>query len=245
MLEKAGLTFCAACGLALIHVFAGRLPFVGASPRSAWLSLAGGVSVAYAIVHLLPDLEDRRRTIAGGSGNSSALDHLLYLIVLAGLLFFYGLEKLAQRGREARSDDEPSDDKAPDAIFWLHVASFAAFNALIGYALVKEDRDLRALVLYVIAIGLHFLVNDDGLRQKHQRQYSRFVRWALSAAVLAGWAIGIVAAIPPVVTAGILGFLAGGILLNTFKEELPPERESRFWVFCAGATVYSAVLLVR
>lgn len=239
MLEKAGLTFCAACGLALIHVFAGRLPFLGASPRSGWLSLAGGVSVAYAIVHLLPDLEDRRRTIAG-AGNSSALDHLLYLIVLAGLLFFYGLEKLAQRGRGAKSDDE-----APDAIFWIHVASFAAFNALIGYALVKEDRDLRALVLYVVAIGLHFLVNDDGLRQKHQRQYAQFGRWALSAAVLAGWAIGITVAIPPVVTAAILGFLAGGILLNTFKEELPPERESRFWIFCAGATVYSAVLLLR
>lgn len=244
MLEKAGLTFCAACGLALIHVFAGRLPFVGASPRSAWLSLAGGVSVAYAIVHLLPDLEERRRTIAG-TVNSNALDHLLYLIVLAGLLFFYGLEKLAQRGRGAGSDDDIPDAEAPDAIFWIHVASFAAFNALIGYALVKEDRDLRALVLYVVAIGLHFLVNDDGLRQKHQRQYSRFVRWALAAAVLAGWAIGIAVAIPPVVTAGILGFLAGGILLNTFKEELPPERESRFWIFCAGATVYSAVLLLR
>lgn len=237
MLEKAGLTFCAACGLALIHVFAGKLRFLDVVPRSRWLSLAGGVSVAYALVHLLPDLEERRRTIAE-AGDSRVLEHLLYLIVLAGLLCFYGMEKLAQRGGPA-SDADP-----PDSIFWIHVSSFAAYNALVGYALVKEDRSLRTLVLYVVAIGLHFLVNDFGLRKRHRRRYAVYGRWALSAAVLAGWGTGISVAVWPVVTAAILGFLAGGILLNTFKEELPSERESRFWVFCAGAAVYAGVLLL-
>lgn len=36
----------AAAGLALVHVFAGRLRFLDGIPRSRWLSIAGGVSVA-------------------------------------------------------------------------------------------------------------------------------------------------------------------------------------------------------
>ncbi|HEV7279400.1 MAG TPA: hypothetical protein VGN57_04230 [Pirellulaceae bacterium] len=251
MLEQAGPTFCGALALALVHVLAGRLRFLDVVPRSRWLSLAGGVAVAYAIVHLLPELEERRRTIAD-AGDWRMLEHLLYLIVLAGLVCFYGMEKLAQR-RRPRSDQEVlksehespvNDEETPDSVFWIHVGSFALYNAFIGYALVKEDRDLRTLVLYVVAIGFHFLVNDHGLRKRHQRQYAVFGRWALSGTVLAGWAAGLFLSVWPVVTAAILGFLAGGILLNTFKEELPSEQESRFWVFGAGAAVYSAALLL-
>lgn len=248
-LEKAVLTFGGAVALALIHLFAARLRFLDVVPRSRWLSLAGGVSVAYALVHLLPELEERRRTIAD-AGDSRLLEHLLYLIVLAGLVFFYGLEKLAQR-RRPRSDEEarksrhksPDDEATPDAVFWIHVGSFALYNAFIGYALVKEDRDLRTLILYVVAIGFHFLVNDHGLRKRHRRQYAIFGRWALSGAVMAGWAAALSLNVWPEFTAGIVGFLAGAILLNTFKEELPSEQESRFWIFCAGAAGYSALLL--
>ena len=31
--------------------------------------------------------------------------------------------------------------------------------------------------------------------------------------------------------------------MNVLKEELPEERESRFWAFAAGAALYSVVLL--
>ena len=32
-------------------------------------------------------------------------------------------------------------------------------------------------------------------------------------------------------------------MLNVLKEELPRERESRFWAFALGAALYSALLL--
>jgi len=38
-------------------------------------------------------------------------------------------------------------------------------------------------------------------------------------------------------------FLAGGISRNVIKEELPPDRESRFWAFAIGAAGYAALLL--
>ena len=59
----------AAAVLAAVHLVAGRLRFLDVVPRSRWLSLAGGVSVAYVFVRLLPELsagqEVVQRAIAG------------------------------------------------------------------------------------------------------------------------------------------------------------------------------------
>jgi hypothetical protein len=220
----------AALALALVHWFAGNLRFLHVVPRSRWLSVAGGVSVAYAAVHLLPELEEHRRVLAG------TVQRGAYLLTLAGILTFYGLEKLA-RGKSDTGGGTTS------AVFWLHIGSFAVYNALIGYALTSEERELGSLLLFVFALGLHFVVNDYGLRQHHRELYLRRGRWIISAAVFLGWLIGALAAIPAAATAVVVGFLAGGILLNTFKEELPEERESRFWWFVLGAAVYAAVLL--
>ncbi|WP_180381094.1 MULTISPECIES: hypothetical protein [Fischerella] len=38
-------------------------------------------------------------------------------------------------------------------------------------------------------------------------------------------------------------FLAGGVILNILKEELPEERKSRFWAFALGAGIYTVLLL--
>lgn len=39
-------------------------------------------------------------------------------------------------------------------------------------------------------------------------------------------------------------FLGGGVVLNVLKEEVPSERQSRFWAFAAGAAGYAALLLM-
>lgn len=38
-------------------------------------------------------------------------------------------------------------------------------------------------------------------------------------------------------------FLSGGIILNVIREELPSDRESRFWAFAAGTAGYATLLL--
>ena len=65
-----------AAGLGAVHLFAGRMRFLRASPRSRWLSAAGGVSVAYVFVHLLPDLAEEQETIRRAAGESfSFIEH--------------------------------------------------------------------------------------------------------------------------------------------------------------------------
>lgn len=124
---------------AAVHVLGPSMTFLRTTPRSAWLSLAGGVSVAYVFVHVLPELAEY---------------------------------------------------------------------------------------------------------QEHGAVYDRIERWLLAAAPLLGWALGLAVEVPPLVLSSLFAFLMGGVVLNVLKEELPEDRESRFWAFAAGTAAYAALLIV-
>jgi len=62
--------------------------------------------------------------------------------------------------------------------------------------------------------------------------------------VLLGWAAGALVMLPEGMVGALLAFIAGGVVLNVLKEELPEERKSRLWAFVIGAAAYSALLLV-
>lgn len=243
------LSLLAALAFAVVHVLGGRLTFLEVRPRSIWLSVAGGVSVAYVFVHVLPELADRQRAFTSdgasgaGEGPLIALERHVYLIALAGLAAFYGLERLA-RCSSAREAQAGRPRRPARPVFWLHLGSFAAYNVLIGYLLVhREEADPRGLAIYASALALHFVVNDQALRELHGELYSARGRWVLAAAPLAGWAVGVSTKVGPMAIAALFAFLAGGIVLNVLKEELPEERESRFSAFTMGAATYALLLL--
>jgi zinc transporter ZupT len=231
-----------AVGLAIIHLYSGKLRFLDEIPRSRWLSMASGVSVAYVFVHLLPDLNARQNAITQ-TGVLGFLEHHVYLIALLGLVAFYGLERTVRTSHK-REQKSPGEETIESGVFWLHIGSFALYNGLIGYLLMHpETPDIRSLFLFFMAMGLHFIVNDYGLRQDHQGDYHNKGRWILAAAIIVGWAIGQGTEIHEAAIAVLFAFLAGGIMLNVLKEELPEERKSRFWAFAAGAIAYSTLLL--
>jgi len=233
----------AAAGLALTHVFAGRLRFLSSVPRSRWLSWAGGVSVAYVFVHLLPELQKGQESIAPeGGGALPFLEEHVYLVALLGLSVFYGVEHASRASRSARRRGGEDDRTGPGA-FWLSIGSFAVYNAIIGYLLVhREEPGTRSLALFALALGVHFVINDAGLREHHQQAYARVGRWALAGAVLLGWAVGAVTEISEAAIALLLAFIFGGVILNVIKEELPAERQSRFLPFALGAAGYATLL---
>lgn len=237
------LSLLLALGLALVHLYSSRLRFLQIIPRSRWLSAAGGVSVAYVFIHILPDLDQHQATIARMAG-LAFLEHHVYLLALLGVVIFYGLERLALISRQ-QNQKQGGGDVTDQRVFWLHIASFSLYNALIGYLLIhREQPGLRSLIFFFVALALHFVVNDNGLREHHKQVYHRRGRWILAAAVILGWAIGQSIKIDEALVAVLFAFLAGGIILNVLKEELPEEQESRFWPFAAGAAAYSALLLV-
>ncbi len=92
-------------------------------------------------------------------------------------------------------------------------------------------------------MALHFVVNDYGLREDHKEADARVGRWLITAAVFLGWVVGLATEIPEATLTILTAFLARGVILNVLKEELPEERQSRFWAFALGAGAYATLLL--
>ncbi|GAA4003539.1 hypothetical protein [Sphingomonas humi] len=229
----------------LVHVFGGKLAFLSGTPRSVWLSAAGGVSVAYVFVHLLPELAKHQEVIgdrARSAGLLGAVESHAYLIALFGLGLFYGVERFA---RSAMGERRPQGEVRSPSVFWVHLGAFALYNVLIGYLLLhREENDLRGLIVYAVAMSLHFIVNDQGLRQQHGETYHRYGRWILAVAPVAGLLLGLTTNVSALLLSSLFAVLAGGVILNVLKEELPEDRQSRFSAFALGAIAYSALLLL-
>jgi hypothetical protein len=256
--------------LALVHLGASGLRFLQAEPRSFWLSLGGGSSVAYVFLHLLPGMQQHQQALEQAADSwLDWLDRHVYLLALLGLILFYGLERLALRDRHGSASgtqrgrtglDEPSGSAAESApprleaspanettatTFWLSMSGFTVYNALVGYLLVEQLRQgMGRLAVFTGAMALHFLVNDFGLREHHRRRYQRTGRWVLAGAVLLGMVLGLRGAFTPLVLSLLTAVLAGGVVLNVLKEELPAARNSSFGAFLLGAVGYGALLLM-
>lgn len=236
--------FLAIC-LGLVHVFASRNQWLTRMPQAWWISIAGGVSIAYIFLDIFPELG-----IAQEEVKHSAilfiryLENHVYLLALIGLTIFYGLEKLALRSR-IHCQDTVGEDCTQPGVFWLHIGSFAIYNAILGYLLREsEAHGLLACLLLFVALALHFIVNDVSLQEHHKRAYDRMGRWILAGAIMLGWVLDQVLHVNAAVIAAIWALVAGGIILNVLKEELPEEQESNFGVFVAGAAIYTVVLLI-
>lgn len=113
--------------LALLHVSArhlDRLPFV---PPAATGSFAGGASVAYVFLHLLPELTEGQDGVGEALGEivdpSPLTDLGIFLVALVGFTLFFTLEQAAGRGDVAITGDD-----RPPAVFYLHLASFCALQ---------------------------------------------------------------------------------------------------------------------
>ncbi|MFC6987777.1 hypothetical protein ACFQJD_01710 [Haloplanus sp. GCM10025708] len=222
----------------MVHLLASRVHSLGILPGRVWLSAGGGAAVAYVFVHILPELGRGHRVVGESAMIGGILERYVYLVALIGFILFYGLEHLAQRGisRETATINT--------WVFWVHIGSFGAYNALIGYLLVHRDVQRPVvLVLFAGAMGLHFLVTDHGLHKHFQELYHDVGRWLLSTAVLVGWAIGQMVPVSETQLRILFALLAGGVILNVMKEELPEHYDNRFKPFLAGATGYTLLLL--
>ncbi|MGR3756209.1 MAG: hypothetical protein ACU0AT_03130 [Tranquillimonas sp.] len=229
---------------AAVHLGIGRLKFLSNAPRSAWLSAAGGVAVAYVFLHVLPELAAHRATFADElRASESMAEALVYTVSFAGLVIFYGLERAVKTARRSGAADAGHGAGRGAGVFWIHIASFAVYNLIIGYLLLhREETGLTPLLIYGVAMAVHFVTSDFGLREDHQARYDRVGRWIIAGGVIGGWLLGLAVALPDLWIGALFAFLAGGVILNVLKEELPEERESNFGAFLAGAVSYAALL---
>lgn len=208
--------------------------------------------MAYVFVHLLPELAAGEETVGRVAGDKLFAEHHVYLIALLGLATFYGLDRMTQTSRSKRQGAPVRGGRGAQAaeagtsagVFWIHIGSFAVYNALIGYLLLhREVTTLGSLAFFTVAMALHFVVTDYGLNEEHKAPYRRVGRWVLVGAVLAGFLVGEATELSKAAVAVLTAFLAGGVILNVLKDEVPSEQQSRFWAFALGTAGYAALLL--
>lgn len=240
--------FMVVLSFSCIHIFAGRLRFLDEVPRSRWLSLSGGISVSYVFLHIFPELAAVQKEMIDSNFAVVWIEHHAYLVSLLGITLFYGLERYVlstQREQGLESSDEQQKTSTGMGVFWIHIGSFILYNTLVGYLVVhRESQTLSDLGFFMVALGLHFLVNDHSLRQAHKNTYRKIGRWLLAGATLFGWGLGQITEVHTGFVGVLFAFLAGGIILNVLKEELPEKRKSRFVPFALGAAGYAVLLLL-
>ena len=231
--------------LACVHVYAGTVSALHRRWHARTLSAAAGISVAYVFLELMPALAEDQVGLEQDGGLLPLVDRDVYVLALIGLVVSLWVETAARSSRR-RQRRAGKPDVTELGVFWLSVVSFFIFNAATGYAVASPgDQAVEPLWMFALAMGLHTLVNDHSLVEHHGEKYRRIGRWLLVGGLLVGWSIGRAPGIeiPAEVLAPVLAYLAGGLIMNILRHELPDtDRTTDVAAFAIAAAVYAVLL---
>lgn len=222
--------------LALIH--APRNPLFARSRASCatLASLAGGVSLSYVLLHLLLELVESGRGAIHGvlPLGPSPLQSLLF-VLLAALVGFFLLHDAADR--------RPGSRRAES----LLVLPYVLYNAVVGGALLGEESHEGPLnlFLFIVALGLHMMVNDYLLTQQLAPERRRAWRVVLAAAPVLGCLAWLLSSVSSDVFYVLLAVIVGSNVLTVLRRELPSPEDTRVGAFLAGAGLVAGVTLLQ
>lgn len=240
------LTILAVVVFALIHIFIRKFHFLHTSPHSAWLSFSGGVAISYVFIVVLPKLASLQEAMMSprDPGVYGFLEHHAYLLALIGFAFFYGLGRITELSKRKKDLSTPPSRTLTFAIAG-EMSGFAGYCLLIGYLLVDQPQQrAEALVLFALAMSLHFIGLDHTLAEFYPAVYNRILRWVLVGCTLLGWGLGMLTQLSLTTIALWYSFLAGGIIINAIRQELPEARHGRFLPFLWGGAVFVLLVLM-
>lgn len=214
----------------VIHLYGNQwLSASSQIPKNYIYSIGGGVAIAYIFIDLLPKL-----CIGDFLVTAAVRDYMpflekhVYILALSGFILFYLV------------------DKAQDSAVGLELSlvSYGFFNFLVGYAIADPfNPEVRPLLLFSFAIGLHLFVNDHSLKEKLGEGYQQRERWILSSALYLGWMTGLVFELPAAAVALVSAFIGGGVVMNVTRHELPPNSPNSTPLFLGATLLYTIILL--
>ncbi|KAB1185530.1 hypothetical protein GJR98_15040 [Haloferax sp. MBLA0077] len=227
-----------ALGLAAVHLASGRLDFAHRGRRRQFLSAGGGASVAYVFVLMLPEVAEAAATVSEARGGGLFPEQLVFIVALTGFVLYYGIEVfVTQRWGE--------DVEESKSVYRVHLVSFMVYSGIIGYLLFHQEVEtLPNLFFYAVAMALHFGVTDYGFHRHYGAIYDTRGRIVLAVGTLVGAAIGAVTEIGEYQLSIVFAFVAGAIVFNVLKEELPDLTESRFVSFVLGTLAFVTLALL-
>jgi hypothetical protein len=219
--------------------FANHLPGKG----KVFISFAGGTAVAYVFLHMLPDLveynEPIGRFLAVSDWLTPFTELSIYIVALCGFLLYYGLELAAET--------KQNTNRSREILYVLHIGMFCLYNFLITYTMsLRAQISISATFLFTFAMALHFVLTDRKFSRLYPKKFKSLGRFILIVFLFVGWVSSVIFdPVNVVVAAFMLAFLAGSVLLNVFREELPDAGITNYWWFLIGSTIIAVLLLLQ
>ncbi|EPH99907.1 hypothetical protein D920_01088 [Enterococcus faecalis 13-SD-W-01] len=207
-------------------------------------SLAAGVGISYAIVHLLPHLAYFQTILVKEFAWETGVfyTHTIYAIVLVGLVGSYVAYKIDERTFMVLEKKDIASAK--NAFFWSDISFHMVYNLMIGYIVIANTLSERFYIAtYFLAFGLHFLMNDWTLYHHHGELYNKIGRFLLSLSIFTGAVLSMAFTLPYYVVISIEALITGALLMNIIKFELPDGGEGSIKYFLLG-TIFSGILFV-
>ena len=194
-----------------------------------WLSAVGGIGIAYVLLKLIPEVAEIQGAITGDPGT---IDKAAIYLILVGIVLSYGVDRA----------ENVYGATVGTAITSLTARSIS--GVIIGYAVTDYLNDIGPLIVFTIAVGFHYLAFDHELVHHFGTTYTRFGRWAISACVVLGALLGALD-----LTTGAWGLVAvalvaGAILYDAFRHEMPDLSRADFGAFSIAALLYGIVLIL-
>lgn len=222
--------------------FANHLPKKGRT----FISFAGGVAVSYVFLDMLPNLVEYNKPIGEFLLSKKWLTPFtelsIYITALLGFIIYYGLEMLAQTKQKSLKKDNKDN-----YVYTLHLSMFCLYNFLITYTMsLRALASITATFIFTFAMALHFVITDRKFSRFYLIEFNQKGRFILILFLFIGWLCTVI--FDPVnvlIAAFMLAFLAGSVLLNVFREELPNANLMSFKAFSLGALLVATVLLLQ
>jgi hypothetical protein len=201
-----------------------------------FVSFGAGMSAAYMFVHVMPELHATRVVINDFNPDLPWEGMIVYFLALVGFLVFYAMGHLRHRNA--------AEGREEGAGYRLQLVGFAAYVWLLGYLLVRSfDESEASVLLFAVAIALHLLSLDRSLSREFGERYEARGRYVLAAMGPLGWATGLLVNLPSLVSALLVAFISGAVIVNSAITELPHREGGRLVPFLLGGLFYGLVLL--
>jgi hypothetical protein len=232
-MPHSAFAFIAILIFSCVHLWAERIRDLWIVSSSRFLSVGSGVAIAYVFVDLLPKLSESDSFVKAKLWEIFPyFEHHVYILALLGFILFFVVDR------------SKAIVKNQSAYFLLSLSSYALFNFLVGYAVVDKDNlEVQPLILFTIAIALHYFMNDYSLSMAHGNEYRRSGKWILIISLFLGWLAGLWLELSETSVALVSAFIGGGVIMNVTRHELPEENPHSLGAFLVAVVVYTTILL--
>lgn len=225
--------------LIAVHLIAPRVARLPAQTQDRLASIGGGAAVAYVFVHLMPELAEGGKALTDlpltDYAPTPLVESGLFLLALVGMVILYSVEIVNDSGKTSNK-----------LKYNVHLLAFAVINMLYAYTMPSLlTTGIDYAIVFTFVIAMHALLGDRILARTHPNHFTHQDRWVGILGAIVGFALALfVTPLSDLALAIPTALLGGGLLMTTFREELPAASKARLLWFLIGAGVITALLLV-